>query len=66
MAKMTKRDREQFESYLHNCTDAQVAGVRDREHAAGRRGYERLAYNEADRRGITLPPVQPWRAGDRE
>jgi hypothetical protein len=54
MAKLSKRDRDEFASYLRNCTDSQVQGVYDKERGAGRTAYANLAVQEAERRGIAL------------
>ena len=54
MAKMTKDERDEFRSYLRNCSDNQVQGVYDKEKAAGRKEEMRLAVEEAERRGIYL------------
>lgn len=54
MARLTKQDRQEFAAYLRNCTDAQVQGVWDKEHQAGRLNYRALAELEALRRGIEL------------
>ena len=58
MAHLTNKDKAEFAAYLRNCTDAQVAGVRDREHVARRHVYESLAVSEAFRRGISLPATR--------
>ena len=47
---MTKQDREEFIAYLRACTDAQVQGVLEKERAAGRMYYVRLAQDELNRR----------------
>jgi len=46
MPRLSKRDTDEFKAYLRNCTDAQVLGVIEKEHAAGRRAYENLARDE--------------------
>jgi len=51
---MTTQDREEFISYLRGCTDNQVRGVYDKEHAARRSGYAALARDEATRRGFEI------------
>ena len=51
---MTASEMREFSAYLRNCTDAQVQGCHDKEHAAGRSDYEELCLMEAERRGITL------------
>lgn len=51
---MTAQEKANFKGYLHNCTDAQVQGVYDKEKAAGREDEMELALDEADRRGIVL------------
>ncbi len=51
---MTARDRKEFKQYLAQCTDAQVCGVMEKEHEAGREDYEALAYTEAAKRGIAI------------
>lgn len=51
---MTRKERSNFQSYLHNCTDAQVQGVWEKEHRAGRRPEQRLAEAEAKRRGFSI------------
>lgn len=52
---MKPKDRREFRAYLAACTDAQVQGVYEKEHAAGREDYAALACEEAARRGI------PWK-----
>ena len=54
MGRMSKEDREDFKDYLHKCTNSQVRGVYEKELAAGRSGYVRLALLEAAARGLTL------------
>jgi hypothetical protein len=51
---MNVDDMRDFRGYLKQCTDAQVQGVYDKEHAAGREDYAELAVAEAERRGIEL------------
>lgn len=51
---MTRKERSDFLSYLHNCTDAQVQGVWEKEHRGGRRTEQRLAEAEAKRRGFSI------------
>jgi hypothetical protein len=43
-----------FNGYLRNCTDSQVAGVYQKERSAGRRAYAALAEAEGIRRGIAV------------
>lgn len=52
--RMSKRDRDDFTAYVRHCTNAQVQGVYDKEHAAGRVQYARLAIEEATRRDMFL------------
>lgn len=49
---MTKKDQDEFNSYLHHCTDRQVYGVLEKEMSAGRDDYAELAKNELERRGL--------------
>lgn len=49
---MTTTDRREFKAYLHNCTDAQVQGVLEKEKSAGRDDYAELAQDEMERRGL--------------
>jgi hypothetical protein len=49
---ISKKDREEFKSYLRNCTDNQVLGVLEKERSAGREDYVELAENEAERRNL--------------
>lgn len=51
---MNARDKEEFKGYLHQCTDAQVLGVYEKEFSAGREDYATLAELEADRRGLEV------------
>lgn len=51
---MTDREEQEFRSYLRQCTDWQVVGVFEKEHAAGRLDYMRLAEIEAACRKIDL------------
>lgn len=53
MPKLTKREREEFQLYLENCTDAQVHGVIEKERAASRPEYVKLAKRELERRSQT-------------
>lgn len=53
MASLSKRDREQFELYLEQCTDAQVHGVIEKEREANRPEYVKLAKRELERRSQT-------------
>lgn len=57
---MTAQDRREFEGYLRACTDAQVRGVWDKERAAGRADYVRLAASEAKRRGLMTLVCDRW------
>jgi hypothetical protein len=50
---MTLKNREEFTSYLRNCTDAQVRGVLAKERAAGRADYAVLAKAEMSARGLS-------------
>ena len=50
---MKNRDRLDFTRYLALCTDAQVRGVWEKEKAARRHDYARLATDEAEARGIS-------------
>ena len=52
MSRLTKADKEDFQLYLRNCTDAQVWGVYEKERAARRVGYMRLAEEELKRRNL--------------
>jgi hypothetical protein len=56
MASLSKRDREDFEAYLKNCTDRQVLGVLEKERGAGREAYASLARAEARSRGLEWSP----------
>ena len=49
---MDADDMREFRAYLRICTNAQVQGVYDKEHAAGREDYAELAVVEAERRDI--------------
>lgn len=61
-----KQEREDFELYLKQCTDAQVRGVYEKERTAGRRATTQLARTEAARRGVALDtPRQIDRENDR-
>lgn len=51
---MTKQERDNFRSYLKQCTAQQIQGVYDKEKVAGRTEEMELAVAEAERRGITL------------
>jgi hypothetical protein len=42
----SERERREFEAYLRACTDAQVQGVLEKEHAANRHHLVRLAKSE--------------------
>lgn len=55
---LTAKDIREFSGYLRQCTDAQVQGVCDKEHGAGREAYAELAINEAARRGIYLEGME--------
>jgi hypothetical protein len=48
----TNRQLAEFASYLRQCTNDQVIGVYEKERAAHRRTYERLAREEVIRRQI--------------
>ena len=49
---ISAEDIREFSAYLHNCTDAQVRGVYDKEKKAGRDAYAALAEVEGERRGL--------------
>lgn len=51
---ISKQDKDDFVLFLHHCTDTQVLGVYEKERNAGRRGYAKLARDEAQRRGLWL------------
>lgn len=51
---MTATERRDFAAYLRQCTDRQVAGVYEKEKAAGRDEETHLAELEAARRNIVL------------
>lgn len=51
---ITAQEMREFAGYLRNVTDAQVQGVFDKEHGAGREEYAELARMEALRRGFIL------------
>lgn len=51
---MDVNDMREFRAYLKQMTDAQVRGVYDKEHAAGRDDYAELAIAEAEIRGIEV------------
>lgn len=53
-APMTPTERENFNLYLRQCSDAQVQGVYEKEKAAGRQEEQLMAIEEAKRRGIPL------------
>jgi hypothetical protein len=53
MPQLTKQEREEFELYLQQCTDIQVHGVIEKESAAGRSQYVKLAKQELERRSQT-------------
>ena len=53
MAQLTQCEREEFQLYLEHCTDAQVYGVLEKESAAGRAQYVKLAKQELARRSQT-------------
>jgi hypothetical protein len=46
----SERDKREFEAYLRACTDAQVQGVLEKERAANRKYFVRLAKLELDYR----------------
>jgi hypothetical protein len=46
----SERERREFEAYLRACTDEQVQGVLEKERAAKRQNYVRLAKSELDYR----------------
>ena len=54
---VTATDIREFNSYLQTCTDAQVAGVYEKERLAGRDDYAALAEVAASTRGIDLPDI---------
>lgn len=54
MARLSERDKREFDAYLRGCTDAQVRGVYEKESQAGRDEYAALAELEAARRNIEL------------
>lgn len=49
---MTNADRDEFLACLNNCTDSQVQDVLEKELAARRMSYARLAREELARRGL--------------
>ncbi len=53
MPQLTRQEREEFQLYLEHCTDAQVHGVIEKEQAAGRLQYVKLAKQELERRSQT-------------
>lgn len=52
--RVTEQDKTEMAAYLRNCTDQQVRGVYEKEHAANRRTYARLAVEEGLRRGFDV------------
>lgn len=52
MNAVTSKDKEEFQSYLDNCSDRQVRGVYEKENQAGRRIYAQTAREELIRRGL--------------
>jgi hypothetical protein len=52
--KVTARDRQEFEDFCRQATDAQLRGIYEKEKAAGRHLYAKLAENEAYRRGVEV------------
>ena len=52
---MTAQDEREFRGYLRQCSDRQVIGVYEKERAASRTDYMRLAEIEAARRGLEVP-----------
>jgi hypothetical protein len=52
---VTRRDINQFQQYLRQCTDRQVIGVYEKERAAGRRAYVQLAALEMAKRRLDVP-----------
>ena len=60
---MTKKDKTEFRAYLQACSDNQVRGVYEKEHAAGRDDYAELAQDEAYRRQIACRYLAAY-AGD--
>jgi hypothetical protein len=56
---MNAKEIAEFNAYLRACTDAQVAGVLQKEKAAGRKAYAQLAREEDDRRSQALS--RGWR-----
>lgn len=52
--RLTAADIRYFNLYLANCSDAQVVGVYEKEHNAGRDAYAELAKAEGRKRNISL------------
>lgn len=54
MRKVTRRDKQDFSDYVKMLTNQQVIGVYEKEKAANRQTYARIAAAEAKKRGIDL------------
>jgi hypothetical protein len=54
MAKITRKDKQEFSLYVKALTDQQVIGVYEKEKKANRMTYAKIAMAEADKRGISL------------
>lgn len=52
MPRTTRKDIEEFEQYVAQCTDAQVRNVYEKEKEAKRRTFAQIAYEEGLRRGF--------------
>ena len=52
--RISQSDRDDFKGYLRGISADQVRGVYEKEKAANRRVYTRLAADEAQRRGVSL------------
>lgn len=59
---MTRSEKNDFARFCRNATDAQVEGIIEKEREAGRKGYQRIAEAERDRRAELEAARHPrWR-----
>lgn len=56
---ISAKDTQEFNSYLRQCTNAQVEGVLEKEREAGRAEYVNLAKSEMERRGMAASTNKP-------
>lgn len=51
----SQSDRKEFAAFCRQATDSQLLAIHEKEKAARRQAYARLAQEEAARRGLSLP-----------